>query len=261
MKPVGAAVHIRRKTPYWPVVAVVVNGVSPRGVGRFLVVLAHRREGQRRGVPEEDDRRGSADRRQCHPVPPGDQQVRAHEHDAQPQNFLRGRLAIAGCVGLLVGILVGLTSVGSKTLERACLLILFPAMLPSRLVGTGHRAGRAHAGGRRNIAHAGMGDIDPTILFSLLLGQVPGVFIGARVSSRYNGQELRWLLLVLVGAGGISLLGAPACVGTTVTVVGVLLLGVPILLRARARRTEVEPPQPSEAAAQDVFATEPDENR
>ena len=70
-----------------------------------------------------------------------------------------------------------------------------------------------------------------TVVLSLLIGQVPGVFIGARISSRYNGQELRWLLLVLVAAGGVSLLGAPKWVGTSMTVVGVLALGVPIIVR------------------------------
>jgi hypothetical protein len=82
-----------------------------------------------------------------------------------------------------------------------------------------------------------MGEIDWAIVASLL-GQIPGVFIGARVSSRYNGQELRWLLLVLVGAGGVSLLGAPGWIGTTITVVGVLGLGAPILVRAFGARRE-----------------------
>jgi uncharacterized membrane protein YfcA len=137
-----------------------------------------------------------------------------------------------------------LTSVGSGTLIAACLLILFPAMLPSRLVGTDivQAVPMLIVGA---IAHAGMGEIDWAIVASLLLGQIPGVFIGARVSSRYNGQELRWLLLVLVGAGGVSLLGAPGWIGTTITVVGVLGLGVPILLRAfGARRESARPKTP-----------------
>jgi len=259
MKPVGAAVHIRRKTPYWPVVLWLSMGSVPGVlVGSWLFSLIA------------ESASGEAFLKKtigavlliAVSVTLFRLRLRkyAHEHDAQPLIFSRGRLAIAGCVGLLVGILVGLTSVGSGTLIAACLLILFPAMLPSRLVGTDivQAVPMLVAGA---IAHAGMGDIDPTILFSLLLGQVPGVFIGARVSSRYNGQELRWLLLVLVGAGGISLLGAPAWVGTTVTVVGVLLLGVPILLRARRGRREIDPPEPDESAARDVFATEPDKKR
>ena len=77
------------------------------------------------------------------------------------------------------------------------MLILFPSMLPSRLVGTDLVqavpmlvVGAIAHWGWRNRCHR---------VLSLLLGQIPGVFIGARISSRYNGQELRWLLLVLVG--------------------------------------------------------------
>jgi hypothetical protein len=138
-------------------------------------------------------------------------------------------------------VLVGLTSVGSGTLIAASLLILFPVMLPSRLVGTDivQAVPMLVVGA---LAHAGMGEVDWSIVVSLLIGQIPGVFLGARVSSRYNGQELRWLLLVLVGAGGISLLGAPKWVGTTITLVGVTVLGVPILLRAFRHRQQDRTP-------------------
>jgi uncharacterized membrane protein YfcA len=155
----------------------------------------------------------------------------AHSHGEQVLQFSRGRLAIAGAVGLVVGVLVGLTSVGSGTLIAASLLILFPSMLPSRLVGTDlvQAVPMLVVGA---VAHWGLGEIDATVLFSLLLGQIPGVFIGARISSRYNGQELRWLLLVLVGSAGLALLGAPTWLATTTTVGGVLVLGVPIVVRS-----------------------------
>ena len=140
-------------------------------------------------------------------------------------------------MGLFVGTLVGLTSVGSGTLIAASLMILFPAMLPSRLVGTDlvQAVPMLVVGA---IAHAGLGEIDPTVLFSLLLGQIPGVFIGARISSRYNGQELRWLLLVLVGSAGLALLGAPSWLATSITIGGVLLLGIPIIVRTVRHRHE-----------------------
>jgi uncharacterized membrane protein YfcA len=158
-------------------------------------------------------------------------------HGDQPLTFSRGKLALAAAVGLLVGTLVGLTSVGSGTLIAASLMILFPAMLPSRLVGTDlvQAVPMLIVGA---IAHAGLGEIDTTVLFSLLLGQIPGVFIGARISSRYNGQELRWLLLVLVGSAGLALLGAPTWIATTTTIAGVLLLGIPIIVRSVRHRHE-----------------------
>lgn len=237
MKPVGAAVHIRRKTPYWAVVVWLSMGSVPGVlIGSYIFSL----------IADSDS--GEATLKKiigavllvAVAITVFRLRLRryAHDHAEEPLVFSRGRLAIAGAVGLAVGILVGLTSVGSGTLIAACLLILFPAMLPSRLVGTDivQAVPMLIVGA---IAHAGMGVIDWKIVLSLLLGQIPGVFIGARVSSRYNGQELRWLLLVLVGAGGISLLGAPKWVGTTITIVGVIALGVPILVRAfRTRGSE-----------------------
>lgn len=64
------------------------------------------------------------------------------------------------------------------------------------------------------------------------------MFIGARISSRYNGQELRWLLLVLVGSAGLALLGAPSWLATSITIGGVLLLGIPIIVRTVRHRHE-----------------------
>jgi uncharacterized membrane protein YfcA len=218
MKPVGAGVHIKRRTPYYPVVLWLSLGSVP-GVllGTWLFSVLVGEEG-------------------------GDTALRrligvvllvavvvtllrlrlrkyTDSHGDQALTFSRGKLALASAVGLLVGTLVGLTSVGSGTLIAASLMILFPAMLPSRLVGTDlvQAVPMLVVGA---IAHAGLGEIDPTVLFSLLLGQIPGVFIGARISSRYNGQELRWLLLVLVGSAGLALLGAPTWLATTTTVAG-----------------------------------------
>lgn len=240
MKPVGAAVHVKRRTPYWPVVAWLTMGSVP-GVllGTWLFSrLAATDTGEDTltriiGVVLLTAVAITAARLRL--------RTYAQAHADAPMVFSQGRLVIAGTVGLVVGVLVGLTSVGSGTLIAASLLILFPVMLPSRLVGTDivQAVPMLVVGA---LAHAGMGEVDWSIVVSLLIGQVPGVFIGARVSSRYNGQELRWLLLVLVGAGGVSLLGAPKWVGTTITVVGVVVLGVPILLRAFRHRQQDRTP-------------------
>ena len=238
MKPVGAGVHIKRRTPYYPVVLWLSLGSVP-GVllGTWLFSLLVGEEGG-----------DTALRRLIGvvllvAVVITLLRLRLRKYsDAlaeQPLTFSRGKLALASVVGLFVGTLVGLTSVGSGTLIAASLMILFPAMLPSRLVGTDlvQAVPMLIVGA---IAHAGLGEIDTTVLFSLLLGQIPGVFIGARISSRYNGQELRWLLLVLVGSAGLALLGAPSWLATTTTVVGVLVLGIPIIVRSVRHRHEHE---------------------
>jgi uncharacterized membrane protein YfcA len=230
MKPVGAGVHIKRKTPYYPVVVWLTVGSVPGVIIGTLLFT------QLAASPD-----GEATLRRligvvlltAVAITIIRMRIRryAQAHSSEALAFSRGRLSIATAVGLLVGTLVGLTSVGSGTLIAASLLILFPAMLPSRLVGTDlvQAVPMLIVGA---IAHWGLGEVDVWVLLSLMLGQIPGVFLGARVSSRYNGQELRWLLLVLVGAGGLALLGAPTWLATAVTVVGVLGLGFPILWRA-----------------------------
>lgn len=253
MKPVGAAVHIKRKTPYYPVVLWLTMGSVP-GVllGTWLfTLLVHGEDGDellRRmiGVVLIVAVAVTILRMRI--------RTYADAHSGEALTFSRGRLAIAGVVGLVVGTLVGLTSVGSGTLIAASLLILFPAMLPSRLVGTDlvQAVPMLIVGA---VAHWGLGEVDMSVLLSLMLGQIPGVFIGARVSSRYNGQELRWLLLVLVGAGGLALLGAPKWLATGVTVVGVLGLGVPILWRAFKTRKDHHPDADAAVPSSDV--TEP----
>lgn len=240
MKPVGATVHIIRKTPYWIVVGCLTAGSVPGVlIGTwFFARLAESESGE-----ETLKRIIGVVLLMAVVVTLLRLRLRNYQssHADVPMQFTRGKLAIAGLVGLVVGILVGLTSVGSGTLIAATLLILFPFMLPSRLVGTDlvQAVPMLMVGA---LAHMSVGEVDWWIVASLLIGQVPGVVIGARISSRYNGQELRWLLLVMVGAGGLSLLGAPKMLASAITVGGVLIFGVPIILKViRGRRHEPVP--------------------
>lgn len=236
MKPIGAMVHLRRRTPYLKVVAWLTAGSVP-GVLIGTVLFANLTHG-----PEGDELL----RRMIGFVLIGAVVIsvirlrlkgylKHHSHD---QIRMTGvRCAITATVGLVVGVLVGLTSVGSGTLIAASLIILFPAMLPSRLVGTDlvQAVPMLFVGA---IAHAGLGEVDASVLLSLLLGQIPGVWLGARVSARYNGNELRWLLLVLVSAGGIALLGAPRWIATAMTLIGCVGLGVPVVVKAVRQRQQ-----------------------
>jgi hypothetical protein len=78
------------------------------------------------------------------------------------------------------------------------------------------------------------------------VGQLPGVWIGARISSRYNGQALRLLLLVLVGAAGLALVGVPPLFVAAMTAVGSIAIGIPIVRDTIADRSQ-------ERAAQKLF--------
>ncbi len=247
MKPVGAWVHLRQRTPYLKVVLALSTGSVPGVlIGTWLFTRLI------------DNAHGETVLTQMiggvllvavivttlRLTLPRFKKARAPGN----LNLSLRRLIVTGFIGLFVGTLVGLTSVGSGTLIAASLLLLFPAMLPSRLVGTDlvQAVPMLVVGA---VAHAGLGDVDLTVLFSLLLGQLPGVWIGAKISSKYNGNELRWLLLVLVGSAALALLGAPAWIATTLTIGGVVGLGTPILMRAYQQRhtgriADVDPNMP-----------------
>lgn len=135
-------------------------------------------------------------------------------------------------LGLVVGVLVGTTSVGSGSLVVTLLLLLYPLLRPSVLVGTDlvQAAPMLIAGA---IAHIGVGDVDWRVTAALLVGQIPGVWVGARLSSRYDGLKLRYLLMVVLAATALKLLGVATVICSVIAVVGVLAIGL-TLLRERS---------------------------
>lgn len=143
-------------------------------------------------------------------------------------------------VGAVVGLLVGLTSVGSGSLVVTTLMLMYPLLRPSVLVGTDltQAVPMLIAGA---IAHAGFGEILPAVVASLLLGQIPGVWIGARLSSRYDGSALRWLLMAVLAATAAKLLGATDLAAGVVGAVGLCTAGIAVF-RSRNRRIAGESP-------------------
>jgi uncharacterized membrane protein YfcA len=135
-------------------------------------------------------------------------------------------------IGFVVGMLVGTTSVGSGSLIVTSLLLLYPLLRPSVLVGTDlMQAVPMLVTGA--LAHMGLGDVDWRLTAALLVGQIPGVWMGARLSSRYDGVALRWLLMVVLAATSLRLLGVPIIVSAVVAVGGVLVVTA-LILRERA---------------------------
>ena len=145
-------------------------------------------------------------------------------------------------LGALVGVLVGTTSVGSGSLVVTTLLLLYPLLRPSVLVGT-DLTGAVPMLVAGALAHAGFGAISIAVVISLLIGQIPGVWLGAKLSSSYDGHALRWLLMVILAATAVTLLGAPRVVTGAVAIVGVAIVSALIVRDRRAglRRRTVEP--------------------
>lgn len=126
-------------------------------------------------------------------------------------------------IGVLGGIVVGMTSVGSGSLMIISLLILYPTLKAGSLVGT-DLVQAVPLVCSAAIAHIIFGDFQFGMTTSLLVGSLPGVYIGARFSSRVSSGLVRRVLTVVLLASGLQLLQvSPTMTGVLVALA--LLLG------------------------------------
>lgn len=89
---------------------------------------------------------------------------------------------LTSVLGAVVGFLVSITSVGSGSLIVACLVVLYPHMRMNRIVGSDI----VHAlflVGVSALGHLGIGSINLPLLGALLVGSIPGVWIGSRMGT------------------------------------------------------------------------------
>lgn len=103
--------------------------------------------------------------------------------------------------GVIVGALVTISSIGAGVLGTVALLFLYPRMPSVKIVGTDI----AHAVPLTAIAgmgHLALGTVDLVLLASLLLGSLPGIYIGSHLSAKVPEKVLRPVLaamLLLIG--------------------------------------------------------------
>jgi uncharacterized membrane protein YfcA len=105
-------------------------------------------------------------------------------------------------VGLALGVLVTVSSVGAGALGVTALLILYPRLATARIVGTdiAHAVPLTLVAG---LGHASMGTVNWALLGSLLVGSLPGIWLGSTLSARVPEGLLRaGLASILVIVGG-----------------------------------------------------------
>jgi uncharacterized protein len=165
-----------------------------------------------------------------------------HERERDTIEPMERRHKIAAvALGLSVGFVLGVTSAGSGALI-AVGLILFFRLTPQRVVGTDvfHAAILLWAAG---LAHVTAGNVDFGLVGTILLGSVPGVWLGSHWSVRVDPAILRTTLaVVLIGAGLALTIKAGADIPIAVIVpfpVGVIALLVVTMIRSRKERAEV----------------------
>jgi len=124
-------------------------------------------------------------------------------------------------IGALGGLVVGMTSVGSGSLIIVLLLLVYPCFKLSDLVGT-DLVQAIPLVASAALGHLLLGDFKMALTGSILLGSVPGVYLGARLSARAPDGVLRPTLVVVLAASSLKLLG----VSNTVVIPAVLAIGV-----------------------------------
>jgi hypothetical protein len=120
---------------------------------------------------------------------------------------------ILGAVG---GLVVGMTSVGSGSLMIITLMLLYPSLRASELVGT-DLVQSVPLVASAAIGQVIFGNLQLSITGALLVGSIPGTYIGAVLSSRLPGALIRRALAFVLLASALKLLGV-----STYATIGVL---------------------------------------
>lgn len=110
-------------------------------------------------------------------------------------------------LGAFAGLIVGMTSVGAGSIVIVVLLFLYPLLKASQLVGTDLTQAIPMVASA-SLAHILFGDFELGLTATILIGAIPGVYLGARVSSRAPGGLVRRALALVLMASGLKLLGA-----------------------------------------------------
>ena len=230
MKPVGGAVHLRRGTVNKDLVRWLVIGSVPSAFLGVLLLRAIGDDEQTEGVVRTSlgvalifaagsmvakallDLR-KAQRLQLAAAAGEQVDFRVEDIQVRPVPTL--------FVGIVGGLVVGMTSVGSGSLMIVALLLLYPTIRAGQLVGT-DLVQAVPLVASASLGHLLFGDFQLDLTVSLLIGALPGVYVGARVSSSAPGGIVRRALVVVLLASGLKLLEA----STTVLVVVLLAVAV-----------------------------------
>ncbi|WP_433294791.1 sulfite exporter TauE/SafE family protein [Actinoplanes sp. CA-030573] len=244
MKPFGGFVHARRGTVNWPMVGWLCAGSVPSA---FLGVLLLRLLG--------DDERIQHTIRIALGVAlvlaAGGLLIKAwtarrRPEPAGPPASIRVKPLPTLLLGAAGGLIVGLTSVGSGSLIIVVLLAMYPRLRANDLVGT-DLVQAIPLVTAAALGHALFGDLKLDLAAAVLIGSVPGVLIGSRISSRAPAGLVRAALVIVLLASALKLFDMPTVVVGVITGAAVLIaigLGVADRLRPQPAPAATDQPVP-----------------
>src|SRR6202040_3585588 len=124
-------------------------------------------------------------------------------------------------IGMIGGIVVGMTSVGSGSLMIILLLFLYPMIGANQLVGT-DLTQAVPLTAAAALGALAFGHVEFAVTTSIVIGSVPAVLVGSFLSSRAPDRYIRPAITFVIFASGLKCVGvSTACLGWTLC--GVLL--------------------------------------
>lgn len=232
MKPVGGAVHMARSTVNFALVRWLALGSVPSA---FCGVLLLRAVGGKQLQTDIRLAMGSALL-----LAVAGMAVRAwlnRGKTGSPDSDVadtRVRAVPTLLVGVFGGLIVGMTSVGSGSLMIVLLMLLYPRLSMRQLVGT-DLVQAVPLVASAALGQLIFGDVKLGLTTSLLIGSLPGVYCGARISASVPSAPLRWVLAIVLAASATKLLGASNAVLAAVICGGLALWAAAGLRRLRQR--------------------------
>jgi uncharacterized protein len=237
MRPVGAVVHMRKGTVNYRMVGWLALGSVPMAfLGAFLLHVL----GSGSAAPTHVEQAlgaalltGAAAM-----VIRWVMDVRGGQDRAAALRDLVVRPLPTVAIGMIGGVIVGLTSVGSGSLMIVLLLFLYPMISANRLVGTDLTQAvpltLAAALGALVFGHVEFG-----VTISIILGSVPAVLVGSLLSSRAPDRYIRPVITYVIFASGLKYAGlSTTALGWTLAailvVAGAIWLGLSLRRRARS---------------------------
>ena len=201
MKPVGGGIHFRKGTVHFGLVRWLALGSVPSAfLGSYIISRVH----------VEDTIKTLLGAVLL--VAAGAMLVKAML-GARRRGGLEGEAATAVhvkrgatlAIGIVGGLIVGMTSVGSGSLMIVVLMMIYPRLAMKELVGT-DLVQAVPLVLSAAIGHAIFGDLQLAITGSLLIGSIPGVIIGANLSARARDAYIRPVLISVLALSALKLL-------------------------------------------------------
>jgi uncharacterized protein len=232
MKPVGGGVHVRRRTVRWELVRWLCVGSIPAAFAGVLLLHASGDSDTIENTTKIllgvtltlaaaamvfkawlQGRRSALARA-------------GRRVTLATEGTIHVRVPLTVLIGAVGGMLVGLTSVGSGSIIIVCLMLTYPELRGAQLVGT-DLVQAVPLVTSAALAHILVGDFQLGLTASILIGALPAVYVGARLSSKAPDGIIRPALVVVLLASALKLLDVPTGVVGGI-LLAVVLIGLPI---------------------------------